>query len=382
MVGAACAFYAARAGLTVIVLDRGAVGGGTTGAGEGNLLVSDKVPGPELALARRSQVLWQALAEEADREADADRGAGARFGARFEYEAKGGLVVASTPADFEALQGFAASQKAAGVIAEEVAAADLRTLEPEIAPGLAGGFYYPEDAQVMPTLAAARLLRASGAKVQVGVAVTGLLIVGGVIRGVRTPLGEISARFVVNAAGFQGPAIAELAGSALPIQPRRGFVLVTEPLPPLIRHKVYSAAYVSDVASSDAALQSSAVVEGTAAGPVLIGASRERVGLDRTPAIPVLARLAAQAAELFPVLRDVQVQRYYCGFRPYLPDHLPAIGPDAHVAGLFHAAGHEGAGIGLAPATGELIAAAMTGVEPAVDPAPFRPGRFEKEGEQ
>ena len=71
------------------------------------------------------------------------------------------------------------------------------------------------------------------------------------------------------------------------------------------------------------------------------------------------------------------MQRYYCGFRPYLPDHLPAIGPDAQVSGLFHAAGHEGAGIGLAPATGELIAAAMTGTEPAVDAAPFSPARFE-----
>jgi glycine/D-amino acid oxidase-like deaminating enzyme len=372
MVGAACALYAARAGLTVTVLDRGPVGGGTTGAGEGNLLVSDKEPGPELDLARRSQLLWKALADEAD-------ASGNRFGACFEYEAKGGLVVAPTVADFAALQGFAASQRAAGVVAEEVAASGLRELEPEIASGLAGGYYYPEDSQVMPTLAAAHLLRASGATVRVGVAVTGLLISGGAVRGVRTPLGEISARFVVNAAGFQGPAIAELAGSTLPIQPRRGFVLVTEPLPPLVRHKVYSAAYVSDVASFDAALQSSAVVEGTAAGPVLIGASRERVGLDRTPSIPVLARLAAQAAELFPVLRDVQVQRYYCGFRPYLPDHLPAIGPDARVAGLYHAAGHEGAGIGLAPATGELIAASMTGGDPAVDPAPFLPGRFEKE---
>ena len=366
MVGAACALYAARAGLTVTVLDRGAVGGGTTGAGEGNLLVSDKAPGPELDLARWSQVLWKALADEDD----------GGFGARFEYEAKGGLVVAPAVADLEALAGFAASQQAEGVVAEAVASEDLRSLEPEIASGLAGGYYYPEDSQVMPTLAAAHLLRASGARLRIGVAVTGLLISGDTVRGVRTPLGEISARFVINAAGFQSPAIAELAGSALPIQPRRGFVLVTEPLPPLIRHKVYSAAYVSDVASSDAALQSSAVVEGTAAGPVLIGASRERVGLDRTPALPVLGRLAAQAAELFPVLRGVNVQRYYCGFRPYLPDHLPAIGPDARVAGLYHAAGHEGAGIGLAPATGELIAASMIGGEPAVDPAPFLPERF------
>jgi glycine/D-amino acid oxidase-like deaminating enzyme len=367
MVGAACALYAARAGFSVTVVDRGAVGGGTTGAGEGNLLVSDKEPGPELVLAQRSQALWRELAAEES----------GRFGARFEFEAKGGLVVAATPADLSALTGFAASQGAAGVLASAVDSSGLRELEPELASGLAGGFFYPEDCQVMPTLAAAHLLRASGAVVRTGVEVTSILVgAGGAVRGVRTSVGDIPCSAVVNAAGFQGTDVAAMVGGELPIQPRRGFILVTEPLPPLIRHKVYSASYVSDVGSSDAALQSSAVVEGTQAGPVLIGASRERVGMDRTPSVPVLRRLAAQAVALFPFLRGVDVQRYYCGFRPYLPDHLPAIGPDGAVAGLFHACGHEGAGIGLAPATGEIIASLLAGREPVVNPEPFLPGRF------
>lgn len=373
MIGAACAYYAARAGLSVTVVDSGPVAGGTSGAGEGNLLVSDKEPGPELDLAVRSLQLWQSLAAE-------DDGA---LGAAFEYEAKGGLVVAFTEGDFEALQRFAATQSALGVVADEVPGERLAEFEPHLAPGLAGGFWYPQDAQVMPALATARLLKASGARVLLGSAVTGLLVSGvGRVRGVRMAAGEISARFVVNASGFGAAAVAGFAGSALPVQPRRGFVLVTEPLPEMVRHKVYSAAYVADVSSSDAALQSSAVVEGTPSGPVLIGASRERVGLDRTPSYRALGRLAAQGAELFPFLADVKAQRYYCGFRPYLPDHLPAIGPDASVSGLFHACGHEGAGIGLAPATGELIAALMTGSEPAVAPEPFRPSRFAERGEQ
>ncbi|MEY9926418.1 glycine/D-amino acid oxidase-like deaminating enzyme [Catenulispora sp. GP43] len=368
IIGAACAYYAAREGLSVTVVDAGPVAGGTSGAGEGNLLVSDKEPGPELDLALRSQELWRALAEQ-------DDGA---LGARFEYEAKGGLVVAFTAEDFEALQGFAATQLTPGVVAEEVPAERLSELEPFIAPGLAGGFWYPQDAQVMPSLATAALLKASGAQLRLGSAVTGLVTSRGTVRGVRTAAGTISARFVVNAAGFGASSVAALAGSTLPVQPRRGFVLVTEPLPAMVRHKVYSAAYVADVSSSDAALQSSAVVEGTPSGPVLIGASRERVGLDRTPSYDALGRLAAQAAELFPFLADVKVQRYYCGFRPYLPDHLPAIGPDASVSGLFHACGHEGAGIGLAPATGELIAALLAQREPEVAAEPFRPARFEE----
>ncbi|WP_035868844.1 NAD(P)/FAD-dependent oxidoreductase [Kitasatospora cheerisanensis] len=366
VVGAACAYYAAKAGLRVAVVDRGPVAGGTTGAGEGNLLVSDKEPGPELDLALLSTTLWRDLAAE--------------FGDRVEYEPKGGLVVATAPAGLDALHGFAAGQLAAGVDAVAVAADDLRELEPHLADGLPGGVLYPQDAQVQPALAAAHLLRASGADRYLGEAVTALRRgPGGAITGVVTERRELAAPAVVNAAGTWGGAVAELAGVRLPVLPRRGFVLVTEPLPRIVRRKVYAADYVADVASGSADLQSSAVVEGTPAGPVLIGASRERVGFDRTLSPEVLHRLAAQAAALFPVLRTVAVQRAYRGFRPYLPDHLPAIGRDARVPGLYQACGHEGAGIGLAPATGLLIARQLVGEKPEFDLSPFRPERFDEE---
>jgi glycine/D-amino acid oxidase-like deaminating enzyme len=366
VVGAACAHYAAQAGLRVAVVDRGPVAGGTTGAGEGNLLVSDKEPGPELELALLSARLWRDLAEQ--------------LGPAVEYEPKGGLVVAADPAGLAPLHAFAAAQAAAGVACESVAAERLHDLEPHLAPGLAGGVRYPQDAQVQPALAAAHLLRAArlaGAHVRLGETVTAVRTrPDGSVCGLATDRGELAAPAVVNAAGTWGGELAALAGVRLPVLPRRGFVLVTEPLPRIVRHKVYAADYVADVASGSAALQTSAVVEGTPAGPVLIGASRERVGFDRTLSVEVLRRLAAGAAALFPVLREVAVQRAYRGFRPYLPDHLPAIGADPRVPGLYHACGHEGAGIGLAPATGLLIAAQLTGAAPALDPAPFRADRF------
>ncbi|MFF2196120.1 NAD(P)/FAD-dependent oxidoreductase [Streptomyces sp. NPDC058157] len=360
VVGAACAYYASRSGLSVAVVDRGPVAGGTTGAGEGNLLVSDKEAGPELDLALLSARLWQELSAELPR--------------AVEYEPKGGLVVAPDETTLKALRHFAEGQRAAGVVATEVA--NPRDLEPHLAPGLAGGFHYPQDAQVQPALAAAHLLKASGATLHLGEEVTGLLLDGNEVKGVRTSRRTLHARAVVNAAGTWAGRIAELAGTTLPVLPRRGFVLVTEPLPPLIRHKVYAADYIADVASDSAALQSSAVVEGTPSGPVLIGATRERVGFDRTLSTDALRRLAAQAAALFPVLADVRALRAYHGFRPYLPDHLPAIGPDPRTPGLLHACGHEGAGIGLAPATGQLITAALTHTEPPLSPTPFRPDRF------
>lgn len=364
VVGAATAWYLSVAGRRVLVVDRGSVAGGTTGAGEGNVLVSDKPPGSELDLALLSSRLWSEL----------DRDVG-----EFEYLRKGGVVVADDTNALTALTRLAESQTRAGVETVTLTHADLPEHEPHLADDLAGGMLYPQDAQVQPMLAAARLLRAArrnGAEVRTGVDVLGFVRAGDQVTGVRTSSGAIHAGAVVNAAGAWAGELAGLAGVDVPLSPRRGFVLVTEPLPRVIRHKVYAAEYVSDVASDDAALQTSPVIEGTDAGPVLIGSSRERVGYDRTLSVPVLRKLAAQGVRLFPPLERVSIIRAYHGFRPYCPDHLPVIGPDARAPGLFHGCGHEGAGVGLAAATGRLLAQLIGGEHPEIDPKPYAPERF------
>jgi glycine/D-amino acid oxidase-like deaminating enzyme len=368
IVGAACAYYAARAGLSVTVLDRGTAGAGTTSRGEGNILVSDKGPGAELDLALLSRRLWLEVAD--------DLGAD-----RLELERKGGLVVATSPEALEDLHRFAEAQHEAGVAASVVPPDRLRDHEPHLAADLPGGVHYPQDLQVQPVLAAAALLgaaRSLGARWEAGVEVTGVEQSAGALSAVLAEDRRFPTQAVVNAAGTWGGEVATRFGAPVPVLPRRGFVLVTEPLPRVVRHKVYSADYVSNVASSDAGLETSAVVEGTQGGTVLIGASRERVGFDETLAPHVVRRLAAQAVRLFPFLADVALMRVYRGFRPYCPDHLPVIGPDRRLPGLFHACGHEGAGIGLAPATGLLISQLLTGEAPALDPCPFDPARFEE----
>lgn len=366
IVGAFCADRLSAAGLRVCVVDRGAVVSGTTGAGEGNILVSDKAPGPELDLALLSRRLWFDLLDELP---------------SVELDAKGGLVVAGTPDGLAALVTAAADQRAHGVEAVEVAADDLRTLEPHLTDGLAGGVHYPQDMQVQPMLAAAHLLRRARSRGAVVRAHTELLTIergaDGAVTGALTRGGLIACRWVVNAAGTWGGEVAAMAGAPVPVLPRRGFILVTEPLPPgTVRHKVYGADYVANVASDNAGLETSPVVESTHSGTVLVGASRERVGFDRTTSYDVLGRLATQAIALFPMLAAARVQRTYRGFRPYCPDHLPVIGPDPRVDGLLHACGHEGAGIGLAPATALLVTEAVLGGTTSLPLDAFSPTRF------
>ncbi len=373
VIGAACAYFAAAAGLSVVVVDRGPIAGGTTGAGEGNLLVSDKEPGPELDLALLSNRAWRELGALPLR----DR----TLGELVELEERGSLVVASSAATFTALTELAGDQRAAGVESVAVPAGELVEHEPALAGDLAGGYLYPQDMQLQPMLGAAALLRLArdaGAAVLTGEEVTGLLRDGDRVTGVRTAVRDVPAGAVVNAAGTWAGQVAALAGVPLPVAPRRGFVLVTEPLPPVLRHTVYAADYVADVASDSAALQASPVVEGTRAGTVLIGATRERVGFDRRWSSEAVRELADGARRLFPFLADVSVLRGYLGFRPFCPDHLPVIGPDPRAPGLWHACGHEGAGIGLAAATGMLVAQGLCARPTELSLQPFRPERFEE----
>jgi glycine/D-amino acid oxidase-like deaminating enzyme len=369
IVGAACAEALTAAGLRVTVLDRGAPASGTTAAGEGNVLVSDKEPGPELLLAQASRRRWPELLAELGPRAEV------------EWDDKGGLVVATAPDSATALLAFAAAQRAAGVDARPIDAAEAHEREPHLTRDITAAVHYPEDAQLQPVLAATALLaavRARGGDVRAHTPASGVDARGGRVRGVRTASGTIPCDLVVNACGPWSGEFAALAGAPVRVLPRRGVVLVTAPLPPAtVRHKVYDADYVGAVAADDADLRVSGVVESTRAGTVLVGSSRQRTGFDERTEVRVWRELARRAVGLFPVLRDVPVMRAYGGFRPYAPDHLPVIGPDPRLPGLWHATGHEGAGIGLAPATGRLIAELVTGARPHVDPAPFRADRPE-----
>ncbi|MFE3247428.1 NAD(P)/FAD-dependent oxidoreductase [Streptomyces sp. NPDC059209] len=382
IIGAACARELAVAGFDVLVLDRAGAAAATTSHGEGNILVSDKGPGPELELAQLSRRLWpEVLASLAERPpSPGERGAmgGVNDVDAVEWDPKGGVVVATTPEGAEALLPFAAAQRAAGVRAETLDDDALTAAEPFLTERRTAAVYYPDDAQVQPAGAATALLAdalRAGARLRTGHEVLGAVTRGGRLTAVRTADGPVEADVFVNAAGPWSGEVARRLGVALDVRPRRGEVLVTTPLPPTVFHKVYDADYVGAVGSGAGDLQTSAVVESTRAGSVLLGSSRRRVGFDDRMRPEVLSAVAAKALKLFPSLAGVRVMRAYGGFRPYVPDHLPVIGADPRLAGLWHATGHEGAGIGLSVGTALLLRELLTGGATAIDASPFRVDR-------
>jgi len=288
------------------------------------VLVCDKRPGAERELALLGRDLWVELAE--------------RFPAA-RVTRKGALLLDhpdGTPA---------------------------RELEPELAPAVQV-LREPDDLQVDPVGFTHAL--AAQLPVREGAAVSS------VERGAVTlENGErLACEHVVLATG---PWSAELTG--LPVEPRKGQLVALAAPRGLIRHKLIEAAYMDAVADSDEGLALAVVVEQTLDGDqVLVGSSRERVGFEPTVRDEITRAMLERAAGFVPRLRELPVTRGWCGFRPWLPDGLPAIG--ALRDGLWTSTGHEGAGVCLGPISGRLLAHMICGDQPELDGTPFDPRRF------
>ncbi|GAB3228298.1 FAD-dependent oxidoreductase [Glycomyces halotolerans] len=368
IIGAACAEALSAAGLKVVVIDRAAPAEATTAAGEGNVVLSSAAPGPALELAAMSLRRWPELLDRLRAELGPEL-------ADVAWETKGGLVVATDQESVEPLRAQTAAHREAGVEATDLDPGQARELERRLSEDVAAAAHYPQEARLEPVLAATALLaavRARGGEVHAGTTAEGLITDrAGAVIGVRTGTDGIPCRTVVNACGPWAGHFSELVGAPIDVEPSRGTVLETGPFPALVSRKVYDTGHIGAETGTATDLKTPAVVESTTAGTVLIGTSRQRVGFDDRLEVEVLKALARKAVRLFPVLAAAPVVRTYGGFRASTPDGLPVIGGDSRIPGLWHATGHEGAGVGLAAATGALLSDLVTGVEPAVDPSPF-----------
>ena len=364
IVGAATAWELHTRGVDVALLDRGEVSGATTGLGEGNVLCSDKEPGPELELTLSGLGVFDELE--------------ALVGEQARIRRKGALVVHRSEATWADEPARVERLRAAGVQGAVLDLGDVRAMEPELTGALAGASFFPADLQCAPR-AIARALAGRVPRVHTGVEVHGIALEHDRVTGLRTGEGALACEAAVIAAGPWSRVLAEGAGVALPLEPRKGqLVRLADKTRDarFIRHKVVEAGYLGSVASVEAGLQVTTVLETTWEGDVLVGSSRERRGFDLSVDDAVSEAMLEQARALMPGLRGLALDAAWAGLRPWLPDHLPAIGPSGAVGGLWLATGHEGAGVALGPVTGRLVAQLYAGEAPIVDPAAFSPDRF------
>ncbi len=367
LIGACCADALTSRGLEVILLERRFPASGSSRACDGLILLWDKNPGAEMMLGKSSVKLWKELVPQLD--------------ADIEFRKTGTVLVNEDQAGFESSQQLVGSVTAEGISATSLQSPELNELEPGLANDLAGGAYFPDDYQVDPrkaTLAILRKAQAQGLKLRNGEQVRDLKRTQASEAGwqVVTQRATYSADRLVCAAGVWSAALMQMLDIDIPVRPRKGHILVIKSGHDALHHPVLEGGYEDTVHAGGDDLQTALVAEVTTAGTMLIGSSRQFAGYDRSVSWDVLQALARRATRFIPVLAQAPLIRSYTGLRPWSPDHLPLIGPVNANEDLYLATGHEGAGICLAPVTGDLIARWMVeGQAPELSEAVV-PSRF------
>lgn len=370
-IGTSVAYYLAREGVDVILLDRGDIAAGTSSRCNGGVVTGYE---PWSALISYSNDLHRSLAEEIDFD--------------FKYRREGSYRLLETEQDWELMSKLVADQSRRGLKAEMISASEIHAREKGIASDIVGAVEYPLDATLNPYLycwALARQILSLGARIYRFTEVAAIeLDKRAKIRRVCTSQGNIPTTNVVNAAGCWAPCIGKMVGIEIPIIPCRGQILVTEMTDRLLGMKKLNEAgglrKTLQKSPADAEEGSSSpgiafVYEHTVDGNILLGSSREFIGYDVRTTPEVIRAIAKRAVRFVPGLKRLNCIRTFAGIRPFTPDHLPIISA-AHIQGFYVAAGHEGVGIGLAPLTGKVISELIRGEKTCIGVERFSLSRF------
>jgi glycine/D-amino acid oxidase-like deaminating enzyme len=372
IIGSSIAYYLAKAGLKrVVLLERNDICSGTSRSCQGGLQVQTKTAGPKLALARESFRLYDHLEEE--------------LGCDLEIQRDGGIIAAFNENEVKFLQSKACELSGQGVDVRCVDLAEAKSIEPNISEQVCAALWCPEDWTTNPikvNFGFAHAAAALGVEIRTRTEVRGVTTSGRQVVGVDTAAGFLSAGLVVNAAGVWAPEIGRMVNLSIPVVPRRGQLLVTEPMPKMVRGVVLSANYLLSKkmpAQSEGGtnrVPGGAVFFQTASGNIMMGSTRELVGMDWRTTLEGIREVARHVTRVIPATAQARVIRAFAGLRPAAPDGMPILDHHPDLEGFIVAAGHEGDGIALAPITGYKIAAVVTGQIGWQDLAPFRLSRF------
>jgi glycine oxidase len=283
------------------------------------------------------------------------------------YRPSGALTVALDRDQVEELRRLHDFQRSLGLAAQWLSSRECRRLEPALATRVAGGIHAPADHQVSPRALAAALrasLERAGCELRTHARVESLLVEQGRVAGVSLQSGaRVEAPLVVVAAGARS---AELAGvpdaARVPVRPVKGQILrLRGDWAAPLTERVIRTPEVYAVPRAD--------------GRVIVGATVEERGFDRSVTAGGVLELLWRAYEALPGITELELLDASAGLRPATPDNAPAVG-EGELPGLLWATGHWRNGVLLAPITADAIAELAVGGEPAEELRPFSPRRF------
>jgi len=371
-IGTAVTYALSKTGAKVILVEAGDIAEGTSSKCDGNILISDKMPGFDAIIAKRSQELFPSLSNE--------------IGYDLEWTQKGSLNLIENEVEMAQAVEFCEGLKACGTPARMMDQQEVRADEPFVSPHVIGGLGVACDGSLCPValcyglaLAAQRL----GAKILLHTRVIAIERDDkNRVSKVVTTAGDILTENVVNCAGIWAKEIGQMVGLDIPVEARQGQILVAEQTFQVARRKVVEFGYLMAKFGGDYKRQVppdvekygvAFVFEPTHANNFLIGSSRRFVGRDTRCHIGVMRALASRATRFFPIMKDIKIIRAYVGLRPYTPDHMPIVS-DTDIPGFYIAAGHEGDGISLALVTADIISGMINGKAYDMDlgPVSFR----------
>ena len=376
VIGTSCAYHLVKKGLSVALVDRNNVARGTSSHCDAVALIVDKQPGVDAAMGYASIQRFLELQNELDSD--------------FELHQRGCLYACDTEQEMEVAAQYARDMQADGYNVNALSPKELLEHEPFLAKDLIGGLFSDIDLGLNPyklCFAFVDTVLGKGLDLYTYTNVTGVRLDGEKrVQGVDTDKGFIPCGKVVNACGVWSPEIGRMAGLEIPVEPRKGVILVSAPSFKFCNQKVQEFGYMISKFSNheckrDPELEKyevSFVIEPTDANNVLIGSSRTFAGYDISTEMEIIHVIAKRAIRFYPILKDLNCIRTYAGLRPFLADHLPLITQVDEVPGYYIATGHEGDGISMAPTTGRLISELIAGEEPYLDLTPFSFNRYKR----
>ena len=356
--GLSSAYFLARAGKDVVVVEKGTVGGEASGRSGG--MISERVDeAPLIPLAVESLRLWPTLDDE--------------LGYPTEFTHQGRLQVAVSEEEMGDMVSERDQSLRHGISVDQLDPGEIVEMIPGITGRTLGGLFFANGGHANPqrtVQAFAWAFQDLGGRLYQNTAVTGLEVVGGMVSSVETTAGGFETDIVVAAAGPQTGLLAEMVGVHVPVAPARVEMLATAPLEPLF----------------DIALAGNGLYGRQAArGNLLFGGGAHEwidVGLTSEPGkpnTPLIRNIARRLAELLPGVADVPLLRGWAGVVEQAPDYLPIIdildSPSNYV--VVTASAH---GFGLTPATGRVVSDLVLYGESSVDISGLGLGRFANVG--